>query len=154
MTAILQRDAEKTAEFITSHYPTALKWNDPIGYCAWYISHGFIAVVSDDEGRILAVGAARPVDRPGMGVLPAYFNQHGTNLHIDLLVDVTNDLRAIRAFRDMCKMRFPQCKTVAMFRHFETAIHVYEIDKFWRSLEKMRRITMKEKRHELVEHGI
>jgi hypothetical protein len=85
-----------------------------------------------------------------MGVLPAYFNEHGTCLHVDLLVDISPDLRAIKCFRDICTLRFPQCKTVAMFRHFETHIRVYDIEKFWKGLEKLKRIATKEKKHELA----
>ena len=89
MNAVLQKDAEKFADFIQEHYPDAQSWKDPIGYCAWYISHFFIAAVCCEYGHIVAIGAARPVDRPGMGVLPAYFNEKGTCLHVDLLMDIS-----------------------------------------------------------------
>jgi hypothetical protein len=144
MKNVLREDAEQFAQFIQKHYPEAQSWKDPIGYCAWYISHFFIAAVCDEDTKeIIAIGAARPVDRPGMGVLPCYFNEKGTCLHIDLLVDVSPNLNPIIAFREMCKMRFPQCKTVAMFRHYESNIRVYPIDKFWRSLEKIKKTKVK-----------
>jgi hypothetical protein len=139
MPITLRKDAEKFAEFIVANYDNAKEWEDPVGKAAWYISHAFIAVVCSEQGHIVAVGAARPVDRPGMGVLPYYFNENGRNLHIDLLVDRSSDLRAIIAFRDLCKIRFPRCTTVAMFRHFETNIRVYQIGKFWKSLERIKR---------------
>lgn len=154
MNATLKEDAENFAEFILAHYPDARTWADPVNYCAWYISHFFIAAVCDEETRrIVAIGAARPVDRPGMGVLPIYYNKEGTCLHIDLLIDVSRDNRAMIALREICKARFPQCKTVTMFRHFESALHVYPIERFWRSLEKIKKLQRKkEKQHEQVEH--
>jgi hypothetical protein len=151
MSTTLQKDAQRFAEFIKAHYPEAQTWKDPIGYCAWYISHFFIAAVCNaDTNEIVAIGAARPVDRPGMGVLPCYYNEKGTCLHVDLLIDVSPDSRAIMGFREICRVRFPQCETVAMFRHFETNIRVYPINKFWKSLEKIKR-QKKEKQHELAQ---
>jgi hypothetical protein len=140
----LQQDAERFAQFIVANYPDSRQWADPTGYCAWYIGHGFVAVVIDEDGKIVALGSARPVERPGMGVLPFYYNEEGTCLHIDLLIDVNKDSKSIIALREICRRRFPQCNTVTMFRHFEESIHVYPINKFWRSLEKIKR-TKKEK---------
>jgi hypothetical protein len=115
---------------------------------AWYIGHGFAAVVVDEHGEIVALGSARPVERPGMGCLPYYFNAGGTCLHIDLLIDKSEDERACLALRSMCQALFPQCKTVTMFRHYEGKLHVYPIAKFWRSFDKIRGAKrMKEKRY-------
>ena len=100
--------------------------------------------------EIVAIGAARPVERPGMGVLPCYYNEKGTNLHVDLLVDTSSDERSILALVEIAKQRFPQCKTVAMFRHFEESLHVYEIQRFWKFVQKIRR-KRKEKQHELAQ---
>jgi hypothetical protein len=150
MNPVLQRDAEKFAAFILEHCPETQTWKDPVGFCAWYISHGFIVAVTDGD-QIVAIAAGRPVDRPGMGVLSAYYNEFGSCLHIDLLVDITDDNRAINALCDFCKGRFPHCKVISLFKHFEEHIRVYSMAKFFRSLKKIRR-RKKEQTHELVEH--
>ena len=140
-------DAEKFAEFILENYPDAKDWNEPIKRAAWYISQGFVAVVNDDDGEIVALCAARPVDRPGIGVLPFYFNEHGRNMHVDLWCDISGD-KGQRTFGIVLSgLRFPQCTTISMFRHFESKMNTYEIQKFWRSFDKIRR-KKKEKKHE------
>jgi hypothetical protein len=142
----LMVDAERFSAFMTKHYPPAREWEDPVGYCAWYISKGYTAVVVDEDGeKIVAMCAMRPVDRPGFGVLPFYFNEEGKSLHIDLLIDTLADERAIMAFRQLFWMRFGKRKTVAMFRGPEESIHVYDYAKFWRHLTKMKRARIKKK---------
>jgi hypothetical protein len=144
----LRRDAMRFAEFVAKNYKDANQWPDLLGMMAWYIGHGFAAVVVDESGEIVALGSGRPVDRPGMGCLPYYFNAGGTCLHIDLLIDKSEDERACLALRGICQALFPQCKTVTMFRHYEGKLHVYPIAKFWRSFEKIRGAKrMKEKRY-------
>jgi hypothetical protein len=146
----LQDDAEKFATFILANYPDSKEWLDPVEKAAWYISHGFVAVVCCECGEIKALVAARPVDRPGIGVLPYYFNENGRCMHVDLLLDVSDDKRAMNALELFFRMRFPQCTTIAMFRHFEEHIRTYEIEKFWRSFHKLKRRKKKEKQHELA----
>jgi hypothetical protein len=85
----LQQDAEKFAAFIVNNYKDAKDWVDPVRKAAWYIGHAFVASVIDEKGDIVALVAARPVDRPGIGVLPYYFNDKGTCLHVDLLLDIS-----------------------------------------------------------------
>ena len=77
------------ADFIVNNYPDAKQWHDPVAKAAWYISHAFVAVVLGDEGEIVALVAARPVERPGLGVLPYYFNEGGRVMHVDLWVDIS-----------------------------------------------------------------
>jgi hypothetical protein len=145
----LQQDAEKFAAFIVANYPDAKEWTEPVRKAAWYIGHGFIAVVCNENEEIVALVAARPVDRPGIGVLPAYFNEHGTCLHVDLLLDISDDKRAMDVLELFFRMRFPQCTTIAMFRHFEEHIRTYRLDKFWKSFHKLkRRKPKKEQQHE------
>src|SRR4029077_6702090 len=69
----LREDSEKMACFIVNNYPDAKEWHDPVAKAAWYISHAFVACVLGDEEEIVAICAARPVERPGLGVLPSYF---------------------------------------------------------------------------------
>ena len=143
----LQQDAESFAEFIAENYADANRWNDLPAMTRWYISHGFMAVVCCQHGHIVALGSARPVERPGLGVIPYYFNEGGTCLHIDMWIDNSGDEQACLALRDICKMRFPQAKTVTMFRHFEGKLHVYPVGRFWKSLEKIKSVKRKRKQH-------
>ena len=147
MNDALKYEAERIAEFVQEHYPPAMTWEDPVGYCAWFLSHGFMTRLEDADKNVVAVGAGRPVDRPGMGVLDGYFNEGGTCLHIDLLIDKTDDRRGTHIIRQICKMRFPQCTTVTMFRGFEQKMHVYPLDKLFRRGELIKR---KAKQHETV----
>jgi hypothetical protein len=142
----LMEDAKRFSGFMLKEYPCAREWEDPVGYCAWYISKGYTAVVVDEDGeKIVAMCAMRPVDRPGFGVLPFYFNEQGKSLHIDLLIDTLDDDRAIMAFRNLFYMRFGKRETVTLFRGTEESIHVYSWKTFWRHLTKMKRARIKKK---------
>jgi hypothetical protein len=148
----LLEDAERFSAFMLKHYPPAREWVDPVGYCAWYISKGYTAVVVDEDGeKIVAMCAVRPVDRPGFGVLPFYSHENGPCLHIDLLIDTLADDRAIMAFRNLFWMRFGKRKTVTLFRGTEESIHVYDYAKFWRHLTKMKRGRIKKKENYGIE---
>jgi hypothetical protein len=149
MMTTLQQDAERFAAFILENYPDAKQWDDPVMKAAWYISHGFVAVVCGEKGEIVALLAARPVERPGIGVLPYYYNEHGTCLHVDLWCDVSGDDRARLRLKEFALLRYPRCTTIAMFRHFEGKMNVYSLDKFWRSFEKIKRMRRK-KKHEAI----
>jgi hypothetical protein len=144
----LQEDAQKYAQFILENYPDAKQWHEPVMKAAWYISHGFAAAVTGYDGEIVALLAARSVERPGLGVLPYYYNEHGKCLHVDLWCDVSGDDRARLALKAFALLRWPQCKTITMFRHFEESIRVYTLSKFWKSFEKIRKIKRKRKQHE------
>jgi len=146
----LQEDAEKFAQFILANYPDSKQWTDPVEKAAWYISHAFVASVIRDDGEIVALVAARPVDRPGIGVLPYYFNENGKDMHVDLLLDISSDKQAMNVLEVFFRLRFPQCTTISMFRHFEESIRVYDIHKFWQSFHKLKRRKKKEKQHELA----
>jgi hypothetical protein len=145
MPTTLQEDAEKFAAFIIENYPDAKQWIDPVEKAAWYISHCFAASVCCEAGHMVALLAARPVERPGLGVLPYYFNEGGQCLHVDLWIDVSGDDRARLALKAFALVRWPQCTTIAMFRHFEESIRVYDIECFWRSFEKIKKVKRKRK---------
>lgn len=147
MPTMLREDAERFAAFIVENYPSAKEWPDPVRQAAWYISHGF-AVSAVHDGGIVALLAARPVERPGLGVLPYYFNKGGTCLHVDLWVDVSEDDRARQALKAFALWRFPGCKTITMFRHFEESIRVYTLAKFWKSFEKIRHVKRRKRKQE------
>jgi hypothetical protein len=148
MMTTLEEDAQRFAAFIVANYPDAKEWADPVGKAAWYINYGFIAAVYNEEGDIVALVAVRPVERPGIGVLPYYFNENGRCLHCDLLIDTSDDTRALMVLKLFCQLRFPQCTTVAMFRHYETNIRVYSLDKFWPSFEKIKKIRKRKKKEQ------
>ena len=72
-------------------------------------------------------------------------------MHVDLWCDVSGDDRALTGIKIVLSgLRFPQCTTIAMFRHFEGKLNTYDIQKFWRSFEKIKRVKRrkKEKQHE------
>lgn len=148
MMTTLEQDAERFAAFIVANYPEAKEWTEPVEKAAWYISHGFIAVVCNEKGDIVALVAARPVERPGIGVLPFYFNEYGHCLHCDMLIDTSDDTRALRILELFCQLRFPRCTTLAMFRHYETNLRVYDIQKFWKRFEKIKKIRKREKKEQ------
>jgi hypothetical protein len=141
----LQQDAEKFAAFIVANYPGAKQWEDPVRQAAWYIAHAFVAVVTDEDEEIVALCAARPVERPGIGVLPWYYNPTGKCLHVDLWIDISGNDRARVALRTFFQWRFPQCTTIAMFRHFEEGLRTYDIERFWKHFEKLKRVKRKKK---------
>jgi hypothetical protein len=143
MPTTLREDAEKFAQFIVANYPDAKEWTDPVRQAAWYISYGFVASVINDDGEIVALLAARPVERPGLGVLPYYFNEHGTNLHVDMLIDISTDKKAMSVLEAFAKLRWPQCTTIAMFRHYEEHLCTYSLKKFWPRFHKLKRIQKK-----------
>jgi hypothetical protein len=149
MPTTLRQDAEKFADFILKNYPDAKQWEEPVGQAAWYISYGFVASVLDDNGEIVALLAARPVERPGLGVLPYYFNERGTNLHVDMWIDTSGDDRARQVLKSFAQLRWPQCKTIAMFRHYETNLRCYKLSKFWKSFELIKRVKRKRKKEEV-----
>ena len=141
-------DAKRFCKFLLEHYEPARTWVDPLGYCCWNMSHGFMAAVMGEDGNIVALGVARPVDRPGFGTLPFYANEQGRNLHIDLLVDIGDGTESIFAMRDLIFARFGPRDTVAMFRHGEsdTALKVYPWDKYWRNVARIRRAKRKKEK--------
>ena len=153
MPTTLERDAERHAEFVVKHVPQAKAWHDPVRQAAWYISHGFAMAVADiDTREIVSLVTARPVERPGIGTIPFYFNEGGTNLHVDLLLDIAPDNRSLMAVKLFLQMRFPQCTTIAYFRHFEEKLHVSHLPQFWKYYDRIKRTKRRKKvRHETVE---
>ena len=148
MNTKLYQDAGKFCQFMLEHYEPARSWVDPFGYCIWNMSHGFMAAVVDEDDKVVALGVARPVDRPGFGVLPFYANEQGRNLHIDLLVDIGDSTESIFAMRDLIFARFGPRETVAMFRHGEsdTALKVYEWRRFWNNVARIKRAKLKKEK--------
>jgi hypothetical protein len=135
------------AEFVVKHVPEAKAWQEPVAQAAWYIGHGFAMAVHDaDTGEIVSLVTARPVERPGIGTIPYYFNEGGKSLHVDLLLDIAPDNRSLIAVKLFLQLRFPQCTTVAYFRHFEEKLHVYRLPEFWDHYDKIKRIKGRKKK--------
>ena len=132
-------DSMKFCEFMVEHYEPAKDWVDPLGYCRWHMSHGFMAAVVGEDGNIVALGCARPVDRAGFGVLPFYWNEDGSCMHIDLIADASDDERAVLALRDVFIRRFGPRETVTLFRGNESAIHIYQYNRFWRHTARFKK---------------
>jgi hypothetical protein len=107
-----------------------------------------MAAVVDEDEKVVALGVARPVDRPGFGVLPFYANEGGRSLHIDLLVDISDTTESIFVMRDLIFARFGPRETVAMFRHGEsdTALKVYRWDRYWQNISRIKRVKMKKEK--------
>ena len=141
MPTTLKQDAERYAAFFADNVPQAKAWVDPVGQAAWYISHGFACAVHDaDTGEIVSLVTARPVERPGLGIIPYYFNEGGTTLHVDMFLDTTPDSRSLQVIKLFLQMRFQQCTVVEYFRHFEEKLHVHKLPEFWDHYDKIKRI--------------
>lgn len=147
MTQELQADVEKFARFIFENYPPSHHWEDLYGYCAWYISKGYIITLVGNEGEIIALCAIRPVERPGLGCLPFYCNDYGDCLHIDLLIDNTTTPLAAMLLARAFEVRFGPRSWVTMFRHHEEKMHVYRYNKFWTSLSRFKRARNNRRKH-------
>ena len=114
----------KASEFIKKHYPSAREWDDPVGWCAWYVSNGFMVALHEPEtGKILALVAARPVNSPEDGNIPYKHVENGSCIFIDLLLIEEGDPLIIPAFAMECRQRFGDRKQVAWTR---VATHDYE----------------------------
>ena len=140
MPTTLKNDAEAYAKFFVDNVPQAKAWVDPVGQAAWYISHGFACAVRDGEDEIVSLVTSRPVERPGLGVIPYYFNEGGTTLHVDMLLDISPDQRSLMVIKLFLQWRFPQCTVVEYFRHFEEKLHVYKLPEFWAYYDRIKRI--------------
>jgi hypothetical protein len=143
-------DIARFSEFIRANYKPSRAWADIEGYVAWYIGNGYIIAINDEKNEVAAICAIRPVERPGLGVLPFYHNEHGACLHIDLLIDKTGSSLALFLFQQVFFARFGPREWVTMFRHHEEKLHVYPYHKFWKAwgrFRKSKRANIKDKQN-------
>ena len=156
MPATLRRDAENFAAFIVENYPDAKDWIDPVEKAAWYISHGFVAAVCDDKGEIVAY-ACRATCGPSRDRGAAVLFQRARNVICTWIcgVDVSGDDRARLSLKDVClSCAFRNAQRSRCSGISRSDLRIYDIQKFWKSFEKIKRVKRKkkEKQHELVEH--
>jgi hypothetical protein len=145
----MRTEIQRLAQFILDNYPPAQKWTDVEGYCEWYVGKGYVITVIDDDDKIAAMCAIRPVERPGLGCLPFYCNEYGACLHIDLLIDKTTHPLFACLLAHAFEMRFGRREWITLFRKHEEKMHVYRYDKFWKSLSRFKRAQkVEERKHE------
>ena len=135
MSLELAEQSAKAAAFLMSHYPPAQRWDDPFGTCAWYLSHGFMALMLRDDDSIAALASARPVEKPGDGAVPYRYDDKGDCIFVDLLVCNKVPL-AIAAFSVIMRKRFGMRKNVSFFRAPKEMLRVHRYDTFVRNLER------------------
>jgi hypothetical protein len=113
-----------------------------------------MAVAIGENGEIVAMWAARPVERPGLGVLPFYYNQRGKCLHVDLLIDTGRDKRAKAALWSLMLVRFGELETISMFRRTEEKLHVYPLKRFGEVLLRTDKIKKRKEHYGETIHAI
>jgi hypothetical protein len=135
MTPELATQSAQAAWFILEHYPPARNWVDPLGYCAWYLGKGFMAIVRYNDDSIAALGSARLVKNPGDGAIPYYYDRSGDCIFIDLLVakDGTEAMKELGEF--MCELWGPR-KKICYFRDPEQKLRVHSYDVWFRNFRK------------------
>jgi len=138
--AVLLDEAVTMANWLQEHYDAAMRWEDPVGFCAWYISHGFCgSVYAEDHETVVAVVGMRPVKNLGDGAVPYRYDPDGEFVHIDFLVGTGHPL-AIGALAATFRFRFGPRKSVCYFRRGEERLRVHSYDRFFRNMTR----TMKE----------
>jgi len=127
--------AHVAASFIERHYPQAREWDDLVGWCTWYISHGFMCALPTKNGTIGALCAARTVNGPEDGQIAYKHAQDGQCVFIDLLIITDKSPSVYGALGDIMRERFGKRMEVAFQR---LAIHDYE--DFLRNIMRVKRI--------------
>lgn len=128
--------ARIAAEFMIRHDPSVESWEDPIGWCAWYIDHGFlVGLRSIESGGTKALAAARPVNHPRDGDTPYKYATGGPCVFVDFLAIEDHDPMVLPTFAAELKRRFGDREQVAFRR-----IKVHAYDSFLRNIERMHRI--------------
>ena len=129
-------EAIGVANWLQMRYEPALRWEDPVGYCAWYINHGFLGKVFSEDGRtVVAMVTMRPVKNLGDGAVPYRYDPDGDFIHIDLLVGDGHPL-AIGALAATFKYRFGPRKSVCYFRRGEERLRVHDYDRFFKNVTR------------------
>ncbi len=126
-------EACEAAKFMIRHYPQAKDWIDPIGYCAWYISNGFMAFLRKDDGTIVAMAAARPVTCADDGQIPFKHAHDGQCIFIDFLAIEGEQAVALPGFAFLLQNRFGERREIAFTRQ---SVHSY--DDFVRNIGRIK----------------
>lgn len=125
--------------FINQHYPPSHNWKDSFGYCAWYIAHGYMALVIDRENRIVGLCTARPVMQPGEGAWPYCHDPEGSCIFIDLLLVPKNFDVIVQGLRLTLQERFGHRDKVAYFRGTEKKMRIHSYDIFQKNVARVTR---------------
>lgn len=126
-------DAAEAATFMTKHHPPAREWVDVIGWCAWYISNGFLGMIRHQDGTIAAMAAARPVNCYDDGLMPFKHVKDGQTIFVDLLIIDGPQAFAIPGFGFLLFKRFGDRKEIAFTRK---SVHSY--DGFMRNMGRIK----------------
>ena len=134
----LRAESVKVASFFLDNYAPAEQWEDPLGYSAWYISHGYLAMVLKEDGEILGVATARPVSDPSHGACAYAHDDRGSCIFVDCLVKKKgyNFSLAMLGFSMLLRQRFGPRETVAYFRRNEERMRVHDWRTFIRNLDR------------------
>jgi len=133
---MLLEAATQTACFIKKHHPQAREWSDLLGWCIWGISYGFVTCLRNDDGRIVALLAMRPVKDPADGNLAYKHDAEGECIFVDfLMIEDHDDSRVWPTLTEIMRERFGPRKKIAFTR---LAVHDYE--HFLRNTSKKNRI--------------
>ena len=128
--------AKKSADFMIKHYPPVAEWADPIGWCAWYIDHGFmVALHREEDDSIIGMAAARPVNHELDGNTPYKHAAGGPCIFIDFLAIEGQDPLVLPTFARELRQRFGERKQVAWRR-----IVSHEYESFLRNAGRIRNV--------------
>lgn len=124
------------SEFMKKHDPSVASWDDPVGWCQWYLSHGFMVILHDPVTyKIVALAAARPVLDPVDGNIPYKYVENGPCIFIDFLAIEDHNSMILPAFAIEMRQRFGQREMVAFHR-----IRTHEYDGFLRNISRINNI--------------
>jgi|SRR5215471_2144103 len=135
MDLALQKAVKASAEFIKRHHPQAEHWDNILGWCAWYISNGFMVALHREDLTILALACARPVNDPQDGNIPYKYCEDGDCIFIDFMAIEDHDRFVLPAFAIALVQRFGERKKVAYQR-----VSVHEFDGFMRNIGRIKKI--------------
>jgi len=131
----LYSHARTAAIFVQKHHPQAREWPNIIEWCAWYISNGFMTSLRDDDGKILALAAARPVNCPEDGNIPYKHAHDGKCIFIDFLAIEDHENQMVYPALGLAMQeRFGRRELVAYQRVFK---HDYE--SFLRNVSRIKK---------------
>lgn len=131
----LYKAACASSEFIKKHHPQAEEWDDVVGWCAWYISNGFMVAMHRRDGSIGALACARPVNDPEDGNIPYKHVENGRCIFVDFMAIEDHDALVLPAFGMMLTQRFGQRDKIAYQR-----VSVHNYDSFLRNIGRINKI--------------
>jgi hypothetical protein len=128
---ILKQYACAAARFIEEHHPESREWEDLVGWCAWFISHGFMAAMHRD-GKITAIAAVRPVNCAEDGHIPYKHATDGKCIFVDLFIVADHSSEEVfAAFASLCRITFGEREQIAFQR-----IAKHDYNAFLRNVHK------------------